>query len=296
MTMFDNYLMVDWSANKDPIMGENSIWLSLIEKGEFIDLEFPNPCTRYLACKVIGDILKKTEGRTLVGFDFPFGYPADSYDGFRRNNWAELWDLISKEIDDKPNNNNNRFKVAGDLNSYFDGNGPFWGQHQAHDFPNLEHGAPPEGYDGDLPSEFRHIEKLLAKLPAINPKPVWQLFGNGSVGSQTLVGIPKVNKLRKELNCAIWPFENIDDSSKHVIAEIFPSIWKITETGQTKDEKQVKTVAKNIAYLDETELLQKFLDAPFDYERNNKINEGDIIKKEGWILGVDENGNPAQCP
>ncbi len=290
--MFDGYIMVDWSSSKDPIMGENSIWLSLIEKGKFIDLEFPNPCTRYLAYKVIGDILKKTEGRTLVGFDFPFGYPANSYDGFRRNNWADLWDLISKEIDDKPNNNNNRFKVAGDLNSYFDGNGPFWGQHQTYDFPNLGHSAPPEGYDGDLPSKFRHIEKLLAKLPTINPQPVWKLFGKGSVGSQTLVGIPTLHKLKecKKINCLVWPFENIDDSSKHVIAEIFPSIWKITETGQTKDEKQVKTVAKKLACLDNNGKLESLLKAPHIHSKKD-----DIINKEGWILGVDKNGNPAQC-
>ena len=295
MTMFDNYLMVDWSASKDPIMGENSIWLAFLVKGEFIDLEFPNPCTRHLAYKVIGNLLKKTEGRTIVGFDFPFGYPADSYDGFKCDNWAELWDLISKEIDDKPNNSNNRFEVASDFNEFFYNAGmgtPFWGHPKNRCYPHLENEAP-QGYGKTLPTEFRTVEKLVKDPPRINPKSVWQLFCGVTVGSQTLMGIPVVNKLREDLDCSVWPFETInqDPKKQFVLAEIYPSIWKTIEKGRTYDERQVKTVAKNIAYLDETNTLKNLLQAPHIHSKKD-----DIINKEGWILGVDENGNPAQCP
>ncbi len=296
MTMFDNYLAVDWSANNSPVMGENSIWLSLIAKDEFIDLEFPNPSTRHLAYNSIGNILHKMQGRTLVGFDFTFGYPANSYNGFGCDNWVELWDLISKKIDDKTNNQSNRFKVASDFNQSFYNSGkgnPFWGRPEYHKYDNLKQ-DPPEGYDINLPSEFRITEQELKKeprQPPVYPKSVWQLFKKGAVGSQALVGIPVVNKLRKELNCSVWPFEKISNNKKNVIAEIYPAIWKTTETGQTKDEKQVKTVAKKLACLDNNGKLESLLQAPHRHPRKN-----DIIKKEGWILGVDETGNPAQCP
>ena len=45
--------------------------------------------------------------------------------------------------------------------------------------------------------EFRITEE---RVKWSGVKSQWQLYGAGSVGSQTLLGIPYVRKLRKELN------------------------------------------------------------------------------------------------
>ncbi len=289
--------MVDWSANNRPIMGENSIWLAWLERGQ--QVKFFNPDTRTKTLKKITELLNN-KGRTIVGFDFPFGYPYDSYDGFGCKNWKDLWKLINTNIKDDINNYencNNRFKVASDFNKCFpDNKGPFWGhptgEKHAGQYPYLENN-PPQVYDDNFLSEFRIIERTLGNQHNINPKSVWQLFCGVTVGGQTLMGIPTLQKLKecKKLDCVIWPFENIDDKTKHVIAEIYPSIWDVQGDHDINDANQVYTVAKNIAYLDETNTLKNLLQAPHIHSKKD-----DIIKKEGWILGVDETGNPAQCP
>ncbi len=291
--------MVDWSSlgRPSPVReSKDAIWTACWINGKSYPPRYHR--TRLAVFDYLTEKMKN-EKRLLIGFDFPFGYPYDSYNEFGRSDWKDLWKLISTNIkDDIDNckNKNNRFDVANKLNSLFAGEGPFWGHHfSPNNFLHLKQKPTLQDYDNKLPSKFRHIEKILGNQHGINPSPVWGLFGQGSVGSQSLVGIPKVNKLHNESNCVVWPFENIDDENKHVIAEIYPSIWDIQGDHDINDANQVYTVAKNIAYLDENKLLQKFLNAPFDYERDNKINEGDIIKKEGWILGVDKNGRPAKC-
>ena len=309
MTMFNGYIMVDWSAANSRTTGKDSIWVAEL-MGNVNDVILTNYPTRSCFRKYLkGKMEEATENnkRLLIGFDFPFGYPANAYGKFSFkdcDDWKGLWKLISTNIKDNIKNyanKNNRFYVASDFNKCFpDNKRPFWGHPTGtnHDgqYPYLENN-PPQVYDDNFLSEFRIIEKTLGNQHNINPKSVWQLFCGVTVGGQTLMGIPTLQKVKdhKEIDCVIWPFENIDDKTKHVIAEIYPSIWDTQGDHDINDANQVYTVAKNIAYLDETNLLQKFLNAPFDYERDNKINEGDIIKKEGWILGVDETGNPAQC-
>ncbi len=312
MTMFNGYIMVDWSAanvsapeNESP----NAIWTACWIDGKSYPPRYHR--TRLAVFDYLTLIMKATKEkgqRLLIGLDFAFGYPADSYGKFcfkDCDDWKDLWKLISTNIKDNIKNYenwNNRFYVASDFNKCFpDNNGPFWGrptdEKNKDKYPYLKNN-PSQGYGNTLPSEFRHVENAVRNPPRILPKSVWHLFDNFPVGGQTLMGIPTLHKLKecKKLDCVIWPFENIDDKDKHVIAEIYPSIWDIQGDHPIRDANQVYTVAKNIAYLDENELLQKFLNAPFDYERDNKINEGDIIKKEGWMLGIDENGRPAKCP
>ncbi|MCA8834349.1 MAG: hypothetical protein K8953_04610 [Proteobacteria bacterium] len=289
MTMFNGYIMTNWSGASSRVYRTSSIFVvSLIDgKKETESFSTRTRAHDYITC--IMDKAGKNKKRLLLCFDFPFGYPANSYDGFRCNNWEELWDLISKEIDDKPDNRNNTFEVAGELNKTFTGVGPFWRHPSPNDnrFENLPY-YQPDGYGDWLPSEFRHVEKLAKDPPRINPMSVWELYNPGSVGSKTLMGIPTLQKLKERGDCCVWPFQDLDEN-KHVIAEIYPAIWdKKNQPAMTIKERLCRTL-KIISCLDKNERLQDFLNAPDAYDKN-------IIKKEGWILGVDENGNPAQCP
>ena len=76
--------------------------------------------------------------RVLVGFDFPFGYPAgfaEAVTGEPRALalWAHLASLLR---DDPATNANNRFEVAAALNAARPGPGPFWGNGLAQELPD----------------------------------------------------------------------------------------------------------------------------------------------------------------
>ena len=56
--------------------------------------------------------------RLLIGFDFPFGYPAGTAArlGLRGLAWRNLWQTLEDRIADGKDNRNNRFDVAESLN------------------------------------------------------------------------------------------------------------------------------------------------------------------------------------
>ena len=83
MPEFDAYLMVDWSANSRPVTGGDSIWYCLVIRAgdNLFVVALENPATRRRTVAEINDILRglaRLEQMTLVGFDFPYGYPAGS--------------------------------------------------------------------------------------------------------------------------------------------------------------------------------------------------------------------------
>ena len=295
--------MVDWSAANSRTTGKDSIWVAeWMRDSKYIILtNYPTREEAYNYLTGIMDKASKNKNRLLIGFDFAFGYPADAYDKFKckdKNvkckNWEYLWTLISTRITDNHRNKNNRFEIANKLNLYFTGVGPFWRHPNPNDnrFGNLPY-YQPDGYDDWLPSEFRLVEDLVGNQPRINPSSVWELYNPGSVGSQVLMGIPTLQKLKerkKGEDCIFWPFQDLD-KNKHVIAEIYPSIWdeEYRNIGLVKDAGQVKTVVQQLSCHDEKGDLKNLLNEPYKHDKKDIITE-----KEGWILGLDETGKPAE--
>ena len=191
MRIFDNYLIVDWSANSTPKTGSDSIWIAWGTAQSSIELFNPN--TRASAMLLIKKLLSQANGKVLVGFDFPFGYPSDAYKKLGIENWSDLWDVLTRLVEDSINNSNNRFKVAEKLNKYFRPEGPFWGHPKSKKlaFKYLPF-YKPKGFGHILPTEKRLVEKLVRRA-----KSVWQLNGVGAVGGQVLLGIPFINILKK---------------------------------------------------------------------------------------------------
>ena len=272
MSIFDNYIAVDWSANSSPKSGTDSIWIAWLSKTRNVQLF--NPKTRMEALKLLKSCLKNSDGRVLVGFDFPFGYPKRFSDMLGYLNWLDLWSNFSKFIKDFKDNKNNRFEAAGYLNSQFSANGPFWG----HPAPNNgRYGElpykKPIGYGVYLPPEKRIIEQALVKA-----KTVWQLNGAGCVGGQALLGIPVLYDLKQSLSSSIWPFEK--KMSKVVFAEIYPSIFPLEHSEIIKDASQVKTVVNNFYNLDLHKKLEHLMSVPMYLNK-------EILNYEGWILGAE---------
>ena len=128
MTLFDGYVAVDWSASNEPVCGANSIWIAVCDDRGPLELE--NPATRQEAMDSIETLLRTATDerrRLLCGFDFSFGYPEGTARKLTgRDCWEAIWERIAEVIEDCPNNRNNRFDAAAELNGCFGGAGPFW--------------------------------------------------------------------------------------------------------------------------------------------------------------------------
>lgn len=294
MPEFDAYLMVDWSASSRPVTGTDSVWYCLvIRTGDNVSVAaLDNPRTRRRAMTEISDILRglvRREQMVLVGFDFPFGYPAGLAAALGLTDtagWLGVWREIAGRIVDREGNSNNRFEVAGDLNRRVSGGCyPFWGCPQGCQSATM---SCTKGGPGHL------AEKRLTDIGSMQP--VWKLYGNGSVGSQALLGIPHLMTLRNDAVLApvsrVWPFEtglggllsrqNRDYLVVH--AEIYPSLLSNERiAGEVKDAVQVRRMATHFAELDDAGKLPSLFAGstcltPDERER--------IEREEGWTLGV----------
>lgn len=293
MPEFDAYLMVDWSASSRPVTGSDSVWYCLvIRTGNTLSVvALANPLTRRRAADEISDMLRglaRREQMVLIGFDFPYGYPAGFADALGLTEppaWLGVWREIAGRIVDRDDNSNNRFEVAADLNRRVSGSCyPFWGCPHGRESATMSR---TKGGPGHL------AEKRLTDIG--NMQPIWKLYGNGSVGSQALLGIPHLAALRNDAVLApvsrVWPFET---GLAHcpapkrdyliVHAEIYPSLLPIQPAaGEVKDAVQVRTIAVHFAALDDAGELSALFAGPAYLTQEDRET---IEREEGWTLGV----------
>lgn len=299
--LFDAYLIVDWSANSQPKLGADSVWYCVFEPAAG-RLFTANPRTRARAYDEIRTQLVELVERglrTLVGFDFPYGFPRGTGDllGFSgAPAWRVMWDELSVLVEDDADNHSNRFEVAADINGVMTGDAaPFWGCPPTQVGPLLQTKKPrpwPEGV----------VELRTTDSAAAGPKSVWQLYGAGSVGSQTLLGIPRLTGLRddpvlKDVSL-VWPFETRGiappvtpkGGPSVVHAEIYPSLVAPSPLEDVKDAAQVRGLAEHFSALDDAQGLA----ALFDLSALPVESLETVVAEEGWILGVpipDESGD-----
>jgi molybdopterin molybdotransferase len=59
--------------------------------------------------------------------------------------------------------------------------------------------------------EFRAVERLVRRTRRLAIQSAWKLYTTGSVGSQTLLGLPAVHRLLGALGdrARLWPFEPV---------------------------------------------------------------------------------------
>ncbi|MEM9973084.1 MAG: molybdopterin-binding protein [Pseudomonadota bacterium] len=276
MTRFDTVIVADWSARSAPspkAPTADAIWIAVAEDGEIITHYLR---TRADAAAFLTATLRAaldSGRRVLAGFDFPFGYPA----GFAQTlagqaNAFAVWDWLANTIEDAPDNANNRFVVANAINQSLPGTGPFWGRPSKLSLPHLpDKGSARAGHGF---TERRAVEGAVARA-----QPTWKLYTTGSVGSQALLGLPVLQRLRERFgsDLAVWPFEAPD--APIVLAEVYPSLLDsvvATEPATVKDEAQVRVLARALERLADGGGLDALFNAAPDAAR----------QEEGWILGV----------
>ncbi len=290
MPLFDRILIVDWSGAGQPVTGKNSLWACLARReGDRVVIDWnENFSTRHAFMQrldaVVGAAVVEGQ-RLLCGFDFAFGYPTGTAERLTGSaDWRALWRKIADEIEDAPDNRNNRFELASRWNAtHFAGEPRFWGRPHQHTYADLSDKKPPA--PTNAPLAFRRSEHF-----AEGAKSVWQLTYNGSVGSQTLLGIACLSRFLDESghgeNVAVWPFETGFAGTFEkpvVLAEIYPSLFALPEGDEIKDALQVGTVAEAFAQFDVDGRLGTLLDRPA------VLTDDEVavsIAEEGWVLGI----------
>ena len=280
--MFDLILVADWSAAAKPTgprPKKDAIWVCADLKGAQTVEYFP---TRAAALAWIDDWLGQGH-RTLLGFDFAFGYPQGFAAALTGQEGAlGLWDWLAARIEDAPDNANNRFEVAAAINRQFPGTGPFWGRPAALDLPDLPPTDTARAGHG-LP-EKRAVEAVVP-----GAKTLWQLAYGGAVGSQSLVGLAALSRLRARWGAEmqVWPQETgfrLPETG-NLLVEIYPSLWP-PAPHEIKDAGQVMATATALRTAS-----PDWFTAPGaqpDAER--------IAREEGWILGVQAAGDCYALP
>ena len=297
MHLFHTHIVVDWSARSKPSperKSRDSIWWAVARVGGGIEVDEPAYIrTRHEALDSLADLLADeldAGRRVLVGFDFPFGYPAGVAERLTGKASAmALWDWIATQIKDAPDNANNRYDVAAAINATYPGVGPFWGRPATWDYPTIPVRASERTEQKAHPPERR-----LCDIRATGAKTVWQLAYSGSVGSQMLLGLPALKRLVEDPRiagrAAIWPFQTglQTPDAPAVIAEVYPSLLRAeVRTRRGKDEildsAQVRVNAEAFARLDaQGGLAPLFACAPGLTAEERRL----IETEEAWILGL----------
>ncbi|MEE4209295.1 MAG: hypothetical protein V2I43_08525 [Parvularcula sp.] len=288
--LFDCYVAADWSAANKPVKGRDSIWLcAQWQDGGASHRIIENIPTRNAALKRIEEMVLKGAGegrRMLFSFDFGFGYPRGTADAlWRRSDWRGVWEGLAHDIEDDETNRSNRFKAAAQYNERLK-KPVFWGRppHRLDLEPHLPAKNPKAS---ELPAR-RIVEGLVPRA-----KSLFQLSYAGAVGSQSLLGIAALERLRQRLEgrvkVKVWPFEtafdrNFSEGPSMVLAEIYPTLFLPQgDKSMTKDKAQVMEVVRRCADLDRKGALRPLLAPPPGLSAEDIEVMG---REEGSILGA----------
>ena len=298
MPLFYTHIVVDWSARSKPSpkrKSRDSIWWAVARIAAGIKVEEPEYArTRHEAldrlARLLADELDAGR-RVLVGFDFPFGYPAGVAQHLTGKARAlALWNWLAAQIRDGPDNANNRYDAAAAINEKFRGViGPCWGRPAKWNYSSI-----PTKKSQRTCREPHPPERRLCDIRATGAKTVWQLAYTGSVGSQMLLGLPALKRLvsdpRIAGRAAIWPFQTslrTPDASA-VVAEVYPSLLRAEVRARRGEDEildgaQVRVNAEAFARLDAGGgLAPLFAGAPGLTADERRL----IETEEAWILGL----------
>lgn len=299
--LFDAYVIAAWTAAETKKLGDQSLWIGVAKRDVRFRLysETHNVATRAEGEALLASLLaehRKRGDRVLLGFDFSFGWPQGTAARLGLTAtpaWSALWKFVASNVVDKADNTNNRYQVAAKMNRLMtDQPWPFWGAPAKQAQRWLTTTKPPEGAGADIP-EFRATD-LALKARGAAPRSAWQMHGAGAMGGPALIGVAAVRRLLDKLgaSAALWPFGTgwraLSEADvaplSTLVVEVRPDLFKATvQTGEFRDQAQVRAAAEAIAALDDSGDLARAFGPP------KSATEADIARvegEEGWILGV----------
>lgn len=297
---FDYFMSIDWSSRAKPSSAKptkDAIWVGEGTATGRVNAKYfrtREACVVYVEQRLAR--LLKAGKRVLVGWDFVFGYPkglAKALKIKKKPAWKNIWKLINRLINDGDDNANNRFTVGAELNRRISvGSGPFWGvpvgqsgiflgSKKDFSYPVINKRA--------VLNERRIVEERVRKM-----QPGWKLAYAGSVGSQALLGIPRLYQFcsreeKKNKNRhTVWPFETDFDRKVPtgpcvLHAEIYPSMIPLKKKDKIIDRAQVKAYVNWLQEEQRHGRLKDWLAGPEDLSKKQRKR---VLRHEGWVLGV----------
>lgn len=313
MSLFDAYVMVDWSGSDRRRSGrQDCIWIAHGSAEDAAPVTV-SPPSRSEAEQIIRaqlqPIVATKNGCVLLCADFGYGYPA-GFSSLLANSssgnlppWRIVWHYLRNHVQDdlgtkpgqKPTNRSNRFEVADGINSTVSSGaspGPFWCLFNAGGYACVPQKKPRQPFV----ARGMSIAALRITDRRAKSDTPFRLFGTGSVGSQVLTGIPRLENLRFDpqfAGCsAAWPFEIgwaprngrwLDPAIRIVHAEIYPSV-RAPLADTIKDRGQVRAIWQWARDLDAKDALIDEFAIPHGITTGS---QDDIVirTEEGWILG-----------
>ena len=285
----DTIIVVDWSARSSPSSfkpQKDAIFLSSFDRTRKIAAHPEYYRTRVSAMERIYRLCEQEMAksrRVLIGFDFSFAYPQGFAKHLTGTSCAlSVWDWLGAQIEDAPDNQNNRFDVAKIMNAKFPGIGPFWGAPPSLHLEGLPHkGRLRHGHG--LP-EYRYTERLSGTAQS-----TWKLFTTGAVGSQALLGIYHLQKAREYFGdlVSIYPFEGEKANQTPIIfAEIYPSIFDLLSPPEDAGNTDLWAILDvQQVYATSLHLDQILGECTNIMDLTGSVSPA-VLKEEGWILGV----------
>jgi hypothetical protein len=275
--LFDRVIAVDWSAANLPTSQTNranAVWIGCHDAEGGAEWHHRTRAAAEAQLVTLIDTARADGLRLLIGFDFAMGYPsgfAARLTGVARA--QAVWNWLAGAITDI-DNRNNRFEVATRINALFpEGPGPFWSHPSGQSWPGL-----PVRRTGIEYAALGLAETRAAEAAVPRAKSPWMLFNPGSVGSQSLLGLPMIHRLSQLPEVAVWPFAPPD--APVVLAEVYPSLLAgpvailANGEGLTADQAQVRLLSRALYRLARADQLAPLFEAPPE------------AGEEGWILGA----------
>ncbi len=274
MQRFDRVIVADWSASStlSPARpSADAIWLGSIDAtGAETTYHRSRASAEAVLAQAIDTALAAGQS-LLIGCDFPMGYPKGFATRLTGTATARaVWAWPADHIEDAPDNRNNRFQIAAQINRHCAtaaSNGPFWGRPSTLNLPDLP-ATKSINYNALNLSERREVEAIVPRA-----QPVWKLYTTGAAGSQGLIGQPMIHRLSQRPGTAVWSF---DPPAQVTLAEVYPSLIAAAITADPapiKDEAQVRQLARALFSLSQQNRLAPLLDTP-------------ACAEQGWILGA----------
>jgi hypothetical protein len=275
--LFDRVIVVDWSAANlptSPTNRANAVWIGCHDAEGGAEWHHRTRAGAEAQLMTLIDTARACGQRCLIGFDFAMGYPAGFAARLTGEARAEaVWRWLAGEITDAENRNN-RFEVATRINAAFpEGPGPFWSHPAGQSWPGLPYRRAGIDFAALGLAETRAAEAAVPRA-----KSPWMLFNPGSVGSQSLLGLPMIHRLSQLDGVAVWPFAAPD--AQVVLAEVYPSLLAgpvailANAEGLTADQAQVRLLSRALFRLAGADRLAPLFDAPAE------------AAEEGWVLGA----------
>lgn len=313
MPLFDAYIMVDWSGSDRRRAGsQDCVWIAH-GRAAAVAPTTVSPPSRTEAEQIIRaqlqPIVAARKGRVLVCADFGYGYPAGFASLLPTSSssvlppWRIVWHYLGRHVQDdlgtkpgqRPTNRSNRFEIASTINAAVSSSashGPFWCLFKAGGYACVPQKKPLQPFvcaSGTIASLRITDRRAKSDTP-------FRLFGTGSVGSQVLTGIPRLESIRFDpqfTRCsAVWPFETgwapatglwLDSDLRVLHAEIYPSV-RAPLPDPIKDRGQVRAMWHWARDLDAKNLLIKEFEIPPGITSGSQ-EDAVIRREEGWILG-----------